>query len=93
MFEDMLQRMRHSIRQQRYRITYHADQEMSNDKLSDVDVERAVLTGRIVERQRDYGTNEFKYLVQGGDYYGNPIIVVAKQLLSGWMVVITVYRL
>jgi Domain of unknown function (DUF4258) len=93
MHEDVLQRMRQSVRQERYRITYHADQEMYKDKLSDLDVERAVLNGRIVDRQKDYGSGEFKYLIQGKEYYGNSIIVVAKLLPSGWLVVVTVYRL
>jgi Domain of unknown function (DUF4258) len=43
----------------------HAEEEMKEDDLSIFDVERMILTGDIIERQRDQETGEWKYLVRG----------------------------
>ncbi len=45
-------------------MTLHAEEEMDNDGLSIFDVERAILTGRIMERQKDVMTTEWKYLIR-----------------------------
>ena len=37
-------------------MTLHAEEEMDDDGLSIFDVERALLTGEIIERQKDYQT-------------------------------------
>ena len=42
-----IKRMREAIRQQRYRISSHANEEMSDDDLEAVDVEQIILTGDI----------------------------------------------
>ena len=41
-------------------MTYHARKEMNDDGLTIYDVERGILTGAIVERQRDRTTGESK---------------------------------
>ena len=51
MFERMLNRMRDKIRALQYVMTIHAEEEMDSDDLSIFDVEQAILTGRIIERQ------------------------------------------
>ena len=43
---DPLQRMREAIREQRYRISAHANDEMADDDLIAVDIESIILTGR-----------------------------------------------
>jgi hypothetical protein len=58
-------RLRACVRERRYVATLHAEEEMANDNLSIFDVERAILTGEMVERQRDNATGEWKYLVRG----------------------------
>ena len=58
MFEQVLKRFRDKVRRRRYVMTVHAEEEMDNDRLSVFDVESAILTGRIVERQRDRRTRE-----------------------------------
>ena len=48
-------------------MTLHAEEEMNNDDLTIYDVESAILTGKIVERQRDRETaelNPFGLLLQ-----------------------------
>ena len=46
-------------------MTTHAEEEMDNDGLTIFDVEGVILTGEIIERQRDRKTRELKYLVRG----------------------------
>lgn len=40
-----LARIRQAIREQRYRISSHANEEMSDDDLEAMDIEQAILTG------------------------------------------------
>jgi hypothetical protein len=51
MHERVLQRFRDRIRNLDYVVTVHADEEMDEDGLLVFDLENAVLTGDIVERQ------------------------------------------
>lgn len=53
MHERILQRFRDKIRIRDYVVTLHAEEEMDEDGLSVFDLENAVLTGEIIERQRD----------------------------------------
>ncbi len=57
------------------------------------DVERGVLSGEIVERQRDRETHEIKYRIRGRTLEKAGIEVVAKISPTGKLVIITVYAL
>jgi len=72
-------------------MTLHAEEEMADDNLSIFDVERGILTGRIIERQKDHATAEWKYLTEGEALAGNLIVVVARLSVTGKLVIITVY--
>ena len=74
-------------------MTLHAEEEMSDDNLSIFDIERSLLTGEIVERQKDAVTGEWKYLVKGDTVAGDEMMSVAKISPTGKLVIITVYRL
>ena len=52
--------MREKVRYRHYVMTLHAEEEMNDDDLTIFDVERALLTGEIIERQRDHKTGEWK---------------------------------
>jgi hypothetical protein len=65
---------------------------MDEDKLSIFDVERAILTGKILERQKDTKMGEWKYLIQGQTIDNSIIEIVAKLSQTNKMVIITVYR-
>ena len=91
MFDRVLRRMRGKIRTRQYVVTVHAEEEMASDGLTIFDVERAILTGEIVERQKDRETGEWKYLVQGQVIGGDDVIVAAKLSVTGKVVMITVY--
>lgn len=61
------------------------------EDLSIFDVERIILTGAIIERQRDVNTAEFKYRIRGatlGDAEGE---VIVKMGPTGKLVIITIY--
>ena len=65
MFERILRRFRERVRSGEFVMTLHAVEEMEDEGLSIFDVERAILTGKIVRRQKDEETREWKYLVDG----------------------------
>ena len=65
---------------------------MADEGLSVLDIENVLLTGRVVERQRDRTTREFKYLVQGEPLGGDgDVVAVVKFGPTGRLVILTVY--
>ena len=78
-------------RERRYVVTLHALDEMDEDALSVFDVERAILTGEIIERQRDQAKREWKYVVRGNAVDGRQIMVVSKLGSTDKLVVITAW--
>jgi hypothetical protein len=62
-----------------------------DDNLIILDLENMVLTGEIVERQRDRATRETKYVVRGTTLEGFAGEVAAKVGTSGKLIVITIY--
>ena len=64
---------------------------MDEDALSVFDLERTILTGEIIERQRDRATREWKYLVRGSAADGREVIVVGKLGPTDKFVVITAW--
>lgn len=83
--------MRDKIRKLEYIMTIHADDEMNDDCLTISDVERCILTGRILERQKDKDTAEWKYRINGRTLSDNEVGIVAKISPTGKLVIITVY--
>jgi hypothetical protein len=92
MYESIRDKMRELVRNLAYVMTIHGEEEMESDYLSILDVENAILSGEIVEHQRDESTHESKYIVSGKTLDDSPIAVVAKLGLKGKLVIITVYR-
>lgn len=84
--------MRDRIRARQYVMTLHAEEEMDDDGLTIYDVESAILTGEIVEQQRDRKSKERKYLVRGQTVDGErTAIVVGKFGPTGKLIILTVY--
>ncbi len=83
--------LRHLIRTLRYVVSTHAADELEDDNLSILDLESTILTGQIVEGQRDRATRETKYIIQGATLQGDAGEVVAKVGHSGKLIIITVY--
>lgn len=84
-------RLRQLIRTLSYVVSNHAADELEDDQLSILDLENIVLTGQIVERQRDRQTRETKFVIQGGTLDGTAAEVVAKVGHTGRLFIITVY--
>ena len=91
MFDAILARMRAKIHTGQYVMSDHAEDEMSEDGLTVFDVEAGILTGEIIERQKDKITGEWKYLVRGRTISDEVVFVVGKLSLTRKLVVITVY--
>jgi len=83
-FALILKRMRELVRHGQFVMTTHAD-EADADDFTVFDVESALLTGAIVEKQKDRETGEPKYVIEGQIIDGRPISVVAKCGASGRM--------
>ena len=92
MFRRLIYRMRQKIRQQAYIVTLHAEEEMVEDGFSVYDLEKGILTGRILERQKDTVTSEWKYRILGKSKGGGRIELVVKLSITGKLVIITVYK-
>jgi hypothetical protein len=90
-FERILSRIREKVRALKYVMTIHAEEEMDGDGLSIFDVEQAILTGQIIERQKESETGEWKYLVRGQSVEGTDVVVVSKLSPTGKLIIITVY--
>jgi hypothetical protein len=90
-YQRILRKMRDKVRQRLYVMTLHAEEEMADDGLTIFDVERAILTGEIVERQEDYQSGEWKYLLLGQAIDERLITVVGKLSITNKLVIITVY--
>ncbi|MBX3394017.1 MAG: DUF4258 domain-containing protein [Phycisphaerae bacterium] len=84
--------MRELIRTGQYIATTHALDEMEADGLIIFDVEHCILAGRILVRQKDRMTGEWKYVVEGPALDHKLIHVVAKIGPTGKLIIITVYR-
>ena len=73
-------------------VSLHASEELEDDNLSILDLENIVLTGQIIERQRDRNTQEIKCVVSGVTLDGVAAEVVVKIGPTGRRIVITLYR-
>ena len=92
MFEEILWKFKECIRKNRYIVTLHCEEEMDEDELSIFDIEEAILTGTIIERQKDEETEEWKYLIRGQTIDESMIQLIAKFGQTKKMVFITVFR-
>lgn len=92
MHESELKRMRDLIRTRRYVMTLHAEDEMDADQLTIYDVEHIVLTGSVIERQKDQTPAEWKFVVNGRTLADAGASVVVKFGPTGKRVFITVFR-
>ena len=84
-------RFRHLVRTLNYVVSTHAAEELDDDSLTILDLENIVLTGQVVERQRDSQTSEAKYRIAGFTLDGCSAEAVVKIGHTGKLVVITVY--
>ena len=79
------------VRAKNYVVSIHAAEELEDDNLTIIDLESIVLTGQVVERQRDLKTEEGKYIVNGKTPNGREAETVVKIGFMGALIFITVY--
>jgi hypothetical protein len=89
----LIEKIRDAIRKGNYDMTFHAIEEMADDKLNIADVESAILNGKIVKNQKD-DPRGIKYVVNGYDYNNSTSIGVAGRFKeTGVFLVLTVYAI
>ena len=91
MAQTTISHFRHLIRTLNYVVSTHAAEELEDDSLTILDLENTVLTGKIIERQRDAKTREIKCVASGIALGGSAAEAVVKLGITGKLVVITVY--
>jgi len=91
-YKRVLMRMREKVRRREYVVTAHARKEMIDDDFAIYDVERGILTGEILERQKDQITAEWKYRINGKTISGDEIELIVKLSPTNKLVIITVYE-
>ncbi len=79
------------IRALNYVVSTHAAEELDDDNLTILDLENIILTGKIIERQRDRQTREVKCVIRGFTLDGHEAETVVKIGPTEKLVVITVY--
>lgn len=82
--------MRQKVCRNEYVVTSHARKEMNDENFTVFDLESGILTGEILERQKDQVTAEWKYRVKGKTVAGGEIELIAKLSPTGKLVIITV---
>jgi hypothetical protein len=87
----IIDRLRDKFRAAEYVVPFHAANELDDDEISIFDVENIILTGEIIERQRDAQTHERKYVVRGETLDGEAACSVVKLGPTGKVVIITAW--
>lgn len=93
MFQKIINKVRNSIRTKNYDMTFHAVEQMAEDRLGIFDVESAALNGKIVKREKDdpRGT---KYTMEGiGTDRITPVGIVGRFKETEVFLIITVYKI
>jgi hypothetical protein len=79
------------VRSLNYVVSIHAAEELEDDHLTILDLESVLLTGQIIERQRDRNSREIKSVVRGRTIEGHEAESVIKLGHTGKLFVITIY--
>lgn len=87
-----IDRIRQAVREERYRISSHANEEMSDDELLAVDIENIILTGKI-SRKFTHDPRGTRYEIVGRTTDQRRAAVICRFLPSGALLIITAYTL
>jgi hypothetical protein len=83
--------LRDLVRSLNYVVSFHCAEELEDDNLTILDLENIILTGKIVEHQRDRATREGKTIILGSTLEGLRAETVVKIAPLGNLFFITVY--
>jgi hypothetical protein len=72
-------------------VSIHAAEGLDDDNLTILDLENIILTGQIIQRQRDRETREVKCVIRGFTLDGLEAETIVKLGATGRLVVISVY--
>ena len=86
----MIQKLRLAIREQNYRISSHANDEMAEDYLDATDIENIIFTGKIM-RRFTHDPRGTRIEVLGDTIDNRRAFVVCRLLESGTFLIITAY--
>ncbi len=86
----IIHRIREAINEQKYRVSLHANEEMSEDDIEKNDIESIVLTGRIA-RKFTHDPRGTRYEIIGRTTDGRQGYVICRFLPSTVLLVITAY--
>ena len=86
----VLQEIREAIKEQNYRISAHANEEMSEDGLMSSDVEDIILKGKI-NRKFSHDPRGTRFEITGHTQDGRRAFVVCRFLHSKTLPIITAY--
>ncbi|MDP2682321.1 MAG: DUF4258 domain-containing protein [Deltaproteobacteria bacterium] len=87
-----IQKIRQRISDKDYYISSHAEDEMLDDKIERVDIENAVLKGRI-EKKLTEDIRGVRYRIEGPARDGRKLHVICRQKDDGNLIIITAYAL
>lgn len=87
-----IQRIRQKILDRDYYISSHAENEMREDQLKRIDVENAILKGRI-DRKLTKDIRGTRYRIEGTARDGRSIHVICRFKEDRSLIIITVYAL
>lgn len=87
-----IKRIRQKIIDKDYYISSHAEDEMVNDELERVDIENAVLKGKI-EKKLTKDMRGIRYRIEGPANDGRLIHVICRYKENGSLIIITAYTL
>lgn len=88
-----LECIKDKIRKNNYALTSHAEDEMQEDLLTEVDIEHAILNGKIVRTQRDH-LGRTKFTIEGKSQNFRKIRIICRFSDSGeLLIIITVYEI
>ncbi len=88
-----IEQIREKIRLRHYDMTVHAMEEMAEDNLDIIDIEQAVLAGRITRVERDDPRGN-KYVIEGSATDGETVVgVVGRFTNTDRYLIITVYEI
>jgi Domain of unknown function (DUF4258) len=87
-----IDKRRDLVREERYQISIHANEEMASDLLEATDVENAILTGSITKRftKDPRGT---RYEVMGKACDGRAMAVICRIVAADSLTMVTVFAL
>ena len=92
MYPRILQQIQTLVRQGDYVLSIHVENELINDDFTEQDLEAAILSGRIVRRERD-AIGRPKYIVEGTALDGRGLTAVVQPFQTRQLVVMaTVYE-